>query len=884
MVTEVLAYRLLLLISVLGSLVVAARIWRRRSAPASGSIAVLLAAMAEWALAVLLGDLARDSGTKLLFNAASYIGIAAIPVTWVAVALQYAGIHRWLTRPRLLLLSFVPLTSVILAATNDSHGLFWSGVEIWERNGEVSLDLTIGPWFAVHTFYSYLLLAVGAALLTRTILGSSAASYKQTATYLIALALPWTVNVLYHVGIGFFPGRDPTPAAFGLTAVLMAVGHARFRLLDVLPVARSAIIEALTDAVIVVDRSQRIAELNPTAGKLLAVDIAAALGQPAAQVLAEHPILLRQCARRSESQEEVTLITADGERHFDLRNTDLRHRGSSSVARLCVLRDITERKRVEEELRRYRGDLEARVEERTAKLQADIAERRRVEKALRESEETLKEALRIGNMGSWEYDVESREVVWSSHLFELLDRDPSLGPVDSAVGLASYYPKDSERLVSNTLRAIETGETFSMEYYVELPSGRSAHLHSTFRPLKDPSGRVFKVMGTVQDITERKRMEEELVKAQKLESVGVLAGGIAHDFNNILSSIWGNIDLAKMDIQPRDRAFACLDEAVRACHHAADLTAQLLTFSKGGTPVKKPASIAKLIRAASDLALSGSNVRCELELPDDSLAAEVDEGQINQVFHNLILNAVQAMPEGGDIRVRAERVLSNAHVELPLQPGEYVMLSIQDHGTGIKKEHLHRIFDPYFTTKQTGSGLGLAVVHSIIDKHDGHVRVESQLGEGTTFHVCLPACAAGLVRTGSSRGDIVTGEGRVLLMDDDEMVIGMAGRMLTRLGYDAEFASNGSEAIERYQEACESGAAFDAVILDLTIRGGMGGREVLERLREIDPEVKAIVSSGYSNDPVMADFEAYGFVGVIPKPYELRSLSEMLKKAVEPNR
>jgi len=884
MVTEVLAYRLLLLLSVFASLAVAVRVWRRRSAPASVSIAVFLAAMAEWALAVLLSDLTSDSSAKLLFNAASYIGIAAIPVAWVAVALQYSGSHRWLTRPRLLLLSFTPLVSIIVAATNGAHGLFWSGVEIVEKNGEVLLELAIGPWFVVHTFYSYLLLAVGAGLLTRTILGSSAASYKQTTTYLIAIALPWTVNVLYHLGIGFFPGRDPTPASFGLTAVLIAVGHARFQLLDVLPVARSEIIETLTDAVIVVDSAHRIAELNPAASRLLAVDIADALGQPAAQVLAKHPLLLRRCKGRWESQEEVTLITTEGERHFDLRTADLSHRSRSSVARLLVLRDITERKRVEEELRTYQGDLEALVEVRTATLQADIAERRRVEKALRQSEEKLKEALRIGKMGSWEYDVESRKVAWSTHLFELLDRDPRLGPLKSAVDLASYHPKDSERLVSNTLRAIETGEPFSMDYYTELPSGKIAYHHSTFRPLKDPSGRVFKVMGTVQDITERRLMEEELVKAQKLESVGVLAGGIAHDFNNILSSIRGNIDLATLDILPGGTAFAYLDKAMRACQHAANLTAQLLTFSRGGTPVKRPASIAKLIRDASDFALSGSNVRCELDLPDDSLAAEVDEGQINQVFHNLILNAVQAMPEGGNIRVRAEKVPSSTQVELPLEPGEYVMLSIQDHGSGIKKEHLRRIFDPYFTTKQTGSGLGLAVVHSIIDKHDGYVRVESKLGEGATFHVYLPACAAELVRTRSLRDDIVTGEGRVLLMDDDEMVIDIAGEMLARLGYDAEFASNGSEVIELYEDARGSGAPFDAVILDLTIRGGMGGREVVGRLREIDPGVKAIASSGYSDDPVMADFEAHGFVGVIPKPYEMRSLSEMLKKAIEAKR
>jgi PAS domain S-box-containing protein len=375
------------------------------------------------------------------------------------------------------------------------------------------------------------------------------------------VALPWTVNLLYHLGIGFFPGRDPTPAVFGLTALLMAVGHARFQLLDVVPVARSAIIEALTEAVIVVDGSQRIAELNPAASRLLAVDIADALGQLAGRVLGEHPMLLRHCSGRSESQEEVTLVTRSGERHFDLRSADLRHRGSSSLARLVVLRDITERKRVEEELRRYRGDLEALVEERTAALQADITQRKRAEKALRESEEKLKEALRIGKMASWEYDVESGEVAWSSHLFELLDRDPSLG-LDLAADLASYFPKDSGSLVSNTLRVIETGETLSMDYYVEVPSGRSAYHHCTFRPLKDQSGRVLKVMGTVQDITERKRMEEELVKVQKLESVeSSRVASLMISTTSCRPS--GEHQSHKDGYQAQERAFESLDEAER---------------------------------------------------------------------------------------------------------------------------------------------------------------------------------------------------------------------------------------------------------------------------------------------------------------------------------
>jgi len=551
---------------------------------------------------------------------------------------------------------------------------------------------------------------------------------------------------------------------------------------------------------------------------------------------------------------------------------------------VCVYRDIGERKRAEEEQEKRRSQLEALVEERTAALKADIAERERVEKALRENEAKLADALRMGKMGSWEFDLESQEATWSAPLFELLDRDSSLGPPDFAEELTTYYPNDSERVMENCLRAIETGESFSMDYHVKLPSGRSAYHHSTFHPIRDQSGRVSKLMGTVQDISERKRMEEDLVKAQKLESVGILAGGIAHDFNNILSAIWGNIDLAKMDAEPGGRVFKSLEHAVRACHRATDLTAQLLTFSKGGIPVKKPTSISRLLRDTAAFSLSGSNVKCEFELPDGLWPAEVDEGQINQVLSNLILNAVHAMPEGGTIQIRANNTHVGIRGEAPLKPGKYVKLSIQDRGTGIKAEHLQKIFDPYFTTKQKGSGLGLAVVHSIIDKHAGHVRVESELGTGTTFHVYLPASETEFLEAESSREDIVTGEGRVLVMDDDEMIIDTVGRMLTRLGYDAEFARDGSQAVELYREALESGNPFAAVILDLTIPGGMGGKEAARQLREMDSGIKAIVSSGYSKDPVMADFEEYGFVGVIPKPYEIEPLSRVLSRVIDTSR
>jgi two-component system cell cycle sensor histidine kinase/response regulator CckA len=381
------------------------------------------------------------------------------------------------------------------------------------------------------------------------------------------------------------------------------------------------------------------------------------------------------------------------------------------------------------------------------------------------------------------------------------------------------------------------------------------------------------------DITKRKRMEEDISKIQKLESIGILAGGIAHDFNNILTAILGNVSLAKIyDLQSNVQER--LTEAEKACMQAKELTQQLLTFSRGGAPVKKVTSIAHLLSDSAIFASSGSNARCECSIPDDLWAAEVDEGQISQVVNNLVINAEQAMPGGGVIKVSAENIFLSESV-LPLEDGNYVKISVEDQGVGIPEQHLQRIFDPYFTTKQKGSGLGLATSYSIIRNHDGHIVVESILGVGTTFHIYLPASSEEAVTREKMEEEIpVMGKGNILVMDDEEFIRELVGDMLVNIGYEATTVSDGAEAVELYKEAKESGRPFDAVIMDLTVPGGMGGREALRRIMEIDPEIKAIVSSGYSNDPIMADFGKYGFSGVIAKPYKTGELSEVLYKVM----
>ncbi len=383
----------------------------------------------------------------------------------------------------------------------------------------------------------------------------------------------------------------------------------------------------------------------------------------------------------------------------------------------------------------------------------------------------------------------------------------------------------------------------------------------------------------VRDISERKRVESELVKAHKLESVGLLAGGIAHDFNNILTGIMGNASLAKMSLSPQDKAYKYVDNLETASHRAKDLTQQFLTFSKGGAPIKKRTSAAEIMRSSMQLALSGLKSTSELTIPDDLWFVDADEGQVSQVIINLIINADQAMPKGGIIRGACENIELDEASSFFLKKGKYVRISIKDQGMGILEEHLGKIFDPYFTTKEKGRGLGLASAYAIMKNHGGHISVESQIGVGSTFSLYLTASDSPVIEQ-EETVELVSGKGKILVMDDEEIVSIVVGEMLDLLGYDAAFARDGEQALSMYGEALTSGRPFDAIIMDLTIPGGMGGKETIRRILDIDQNAKAIVSSGYSNDPVMADFRQYGFAGMVEKPFNLEKLSEQVNKVL----
>ena len=587
---------------------------------------------------------------------------------------------------------------------------------------------------------------------------------------------------------------------------------------------------------------------------------------PAAQSLFE--IYLARIQHQPTDSGLMRLVTKTGEERIWLYHNVRYEEAGTAPYVIGHALDVTERMLAIQDLQQAHADLEVRLQAHTAALQeAEMTYRTLVEQA--------RDAMLIVQDGQIRYANPACETLSGYSWDEFRQRPPQVGEF--------LAHEDRARVVGYYARRLQ-GEAVPECYEATLVRKDGQRVMVEIKPCVISYQGQPAIMALLRDITDRRQWEEALLQAKKLESVGVLAGGIAHDFNNLLTAILANISLAKRYADPHGKTFGRLTAAENACRRAAELTHQLLTFAQGGAPMRRTMAITDLLHDAVDFALRGSNVRGDVLLPAQLWPVEIDPGQIHQVLHNVILNAQQAMPQGGVVEVRADNLPSDAALPPLLPPGRWIKISIRDRGCGIPADQLPNIFDPYVTTKARGSGLGLTIAHNIITKHDGYITVASEVGGGTTVALYLPASAHPLDPTPATPSPPVVRQETILVMDDDAAIRDVLVDMLTQLGYQSQCVREGAEAVALYQQARDMGQPFAAVLLDLTIPGGMGGRETVAHLRAIDPQVRAIVSSGYATDPLMAHYSAYGFRGVLGKPYTVEGLEEVLQRVLEDRR
>ncbi|MCU0242062.1 MAG: ATP-binding protein, partial [Vicinamibacteria bacterium] len=567
------------------------------------------------------------------------------------------------------------------------------------------------------------------------------------------------------------------------------------------------------------------------------------------------------------------------------RTASLRERESELTRRVAertqeLQHEVADRTQAEEGFRHLADILDESVKERTAELEAakaslerDIAIRQETEAALSAEKERLAVTLRSIGDGVIATDVE-RRVMLMNRVAESLTgwtQGEACGrPMSDVFRIVDRWTRQPLPDPLDHVLRVGTAIELTAQAMLLARDGQERLIADSAAPICDRDSHVTGAVLVFRDITERRRLEEHLAKAGKLESIGILAAGIAHDFNNLLMGVFGFVDLARTET-PRDgSAWLRLTKAIEALDRARGLASQLLTFTASGLPVTAPTDIGLLLRHGVSFTLAGSKLVSALDVPSDLWWCDLDAAQISQVIENLLINARQAMPSGGCIEVQASNVLLDADPLLP--DGRYVKFIIHDHGAGIRAEHRSRIFDPFFTTKPGGTGLGLATAHSIIKRHRGHIEFESVEGEGTSFSVYLPVASQGTLHRAEVVDTPVHLHGRVLVMDDEQVVRDVLSESLQVFGLDVVAVANGAAAVAAFQAALTAGAPFDLVILDLTIAGGMGGVETLAQLRELQPSVRAIASSGYSIDPVIADPTRFGFRGVLTKPYTIIQL------------
>ena len=510
----------------------------------------------------------------------------------------------------------------------------------------------------------------------------------------------------------------------------------------------------------------------------------------------------------------------------------------------------------------------------------DITKRKAMEEELRRSEERLRRYFEIGMVGMAMISPDHQFIEINDHLCNMLGFEKEELMQLSWKKVA--HPADIQlKMEYFGAMLAGTSDGYSMDCTYICKDGSLKSVNLSVKCIRSSDNSIEYFLALYLDLTERTQLEQERTKAARLESIGFLAGGIAHDFNNILTAVMGNLSLASVEVEKDSELSNFISQAEKAALRAKDLTQQLLTFSKGGAPILATKSVVDVIRESAEFSLHGSNVKIIFDFAPNLSLVLIDEGQISQVIYNMVINADQAMPNGGILQIKAKNIKIQENDPLNLKPGDYVHIILQDSGIGIPQDQLNSIFDPYYSTKQKGSGLGLATSYSIIKRHNGTITVESEFGQGTAFNIYLPASELEEKENKIIESNFRTDAVSILFMDDEPTVQETASMMCNHLGHSVILTNDGQETLEKLDESLKLDSPFDIAFLDLTVPGGIGGVETVKLLRGKGHKIPCVATSGYSNDPVSSEFKSYGFSYFLPKPFTLDNLQEAIDKALD---
>ena len=875
--------------------------WRRRHAPGTVPFILLMLSVALWSLAYALELGSPDLETKLLWAKIKYFGVVIVPAAWLFFVLMYTKRKQWLSLHKIVLLAIVPLITLILVWTNNLHGLIWGRIGPNSSSLFPMPVLAHGAWFWVHTTYSYLLLLFATILVLEAVVRSSQLYRHQTGGLLIAAFAPWTGTALQMIGLPPLSNMDLTPFAFTLTGFALAWSVFGFGLLNLVSIARQAVIESMVDIVIVINALNRIVDLNPSAQRIIGLTASEAIGQPAENVLANWPDLLAQNPEITEAHSEIVLGEKETRRYFDLNISRLHDQHNLLTGRLIVLHDITERKQAEEVMQKAHDELERQVKARTAELSV--------------ANERLQESLMLIGRAKREWESTADSL---PQLICLLDNQGSilranrtlerwnLGHVVNVKGqkihdlvhprctdpdcyLRNLWPQAWQKLTCGKSTELEV-EDRAMERHLLIQV--QPILAQPYREGEETSSYAVFVLN---DITERRRaereiaaLEEKLRQAQKMEAIGRLAGGIAHDFNNLLTPITGYSQLVLRMLSPSDPMRNDLQEIRKSAERAAKLIRQMMSFSRR-QPVKPQVinindillDLDKMLRR-----LIGEQIELVTIAAPDLGSVKVDPGQFEQVIVNLAVNARDAMPKGGKLILETSNVTLDkdyTYEHAAMLPGKYVRVTVSDTGIGMNEQVKARLFEPFFTTKEEGkgTGLGLATCYGIINQSGGYILVYSEIGQGTTFKIYLPRIEDEVVflPLRDDIGYLPTGNETVLLVEDEALVRGLAVRVLREHGYTVMEAANGDEAMRILSQ--HTGEKIHLLLTDV-VMPHMGGKELAELVQTLRPDTKVLYTSGYT-DTVLVNYHGLlsPNIAFLEKPYSPGSLLRKVREVLD---